>query len=408
MVTYVAKPSGMSSSTSKSNKKSKPQYVSVGKEEKRKAAQAHAKLVKKDPILMLYDKPITVNLPWYVKYFFMAIYVFVVIVIFLMLNAILQNQTKRKWWNGNGGKKYNKVFSINLLAQYRSFTLGYSIWSLFVPVPAHIPGPGAAEFIINLISAFAKLSKEDNPQYFMLPIHVCENIAVGTVTPEMNQKYTSYVWPQAATDAGLGNNTPWSFDPTTGWPNNQASWKKLLYIWGVPSSSGEERGDSKRLDLAAWQAEDNFLYSCYLLPGDTQFIYSFMWGTSSGPDGDTLWYPESFSQCVGLNPVTVQNVDYSGGWWGMVKYGLGTDSPSLGLLYNYLYASYTYTLPNANQKCTGGQVGWAVGSSVAAGLATAAGLAAFVNPFTWPVGIAALAGSAGSLIGGLRACGTIS
>lgn len=411
MVTYVAKiPPPHAKPLKSKSKPEGPLYVSEAKLQKKKAAQQHQKVLEKDPILRLYEHPIAVTLPWYVKYFFIGLYLFFVIVIFLMLNALLIYQTKRKWWNSNGGKKYHSVFSINLLAQYRTFALGYYAWALFVPVNAKVPGPGAAEFIVNLISAFAKLTKEDNDQYFMLPVHVCENIAVGTLTTDQQNQYKAYSWSKEAQDAGLAD-ADFAFNPDppfNGWPSGEAGWKKLLYIWGVPSSNGEKRGDSGTLDINAWEVDDNFLFSKYRLPGDTQFIYSFMWGTAEAPDSSTLWYPEAFSRCVGLNMTTVENVDYSGGWWGFLKYGLGTENDvALGLIMNYLYAQQTYTLPNST--CGGGQIGVAVAGSAMAGAGAAFGILPFVSG---PVGVlgmvvAGLMATGGTLLGGLKGCGTL-
>lgn len=367
---------------------------------------AHQKLIKENPVLALYDKPLPVALPWYIKYFFYGIWVFIVVVIFLMLIAFQHYHDVREWWNTNDGKKYNKVFSINLFAQYNSFKLGGWIYGLFCSNIAQIPGPGAAEFLTDMISAFALFPADegntDSP-YFMLPVNICETIAVGT----FNRADFPGRYPD---NASPSPDKAWIMSDSNGWPADVTTWQKLLGCWGVPLNESDYKPDDKGyIDglNKKWQVDENFLYKRYGLPALSAFLLSFMWGGEKGPEGDEYWYPNSFQQAVGLNPISLANVDYSGGWWGFIKFGLGqeTDIPFQTIV-KYLYV--TEHIPSKPSKCSGSQTASTIGLGVVAGAVAWGTLAVFAPELGLFAGALIGAGTAaGSIIPGLQSCGSI-
>jgi hypothetical protein len=315
----------------------------------------HQEQLKKNPYLIFYDKPIPVTLPWYLKYFFLLIWAFIATVLFMMLNAYIQFSAQRKWWNKNGGKKYNKVFSINLLGQYVSFSLGYYIMSLFYSNDAKINTSGEKQFLIQMIARFGRLEPTDPDTYFMYPVHICESIVVGELTDHYD-----------ISDGQWDEN---------GWPNNESTWIKLLNKWGVPTEH-----DSSKIDNNKWTTDpNNFLWQKYNLPLQTSFILSFMWGTAVS-ESKLPFYSQAFRSAVGLNKITYQNIDYSGGWWGFLKYGFGTEKDlSYGEIIRCLYEQEYVPAPPTD--CDKGSI-W--GTSIAGGVSAGIPLAAFLyasNPF---------------------------
>ena len=331
---------------------------------------------------------VRVILPWYVSLIFILVWLFIIMIIFFTINAFINYSDFKKWWNDNDGKKYKQVFSINLLILYQKFSLGNDLFALFTSKEAHIQTDGEAEFLMQMIAAYAKLtSVDDETQYFLKPYHICESIAVGTLD---NAPYKSQ---SDFKDA--------QWDDTTGWPANDIGWRALLQLWGIPTEN-----DGKPIDTDKWtKSADNFLWNSYHLPAQTGFILSFMWNTATDNKGQK-WYPTAFLSAVGLNEITIQNVDYSGGWWGLLKYGFGSEKDlSYATITNFIYASES--LNPQPRKCTAVKQGLIWGSSALAGIGAMAGIAAF-GVATGGAGLlVAAAGAAamgGSLINGYQNC----
>jgi hypothetical protein len=293
------------------------------------------------------------------------VWVFLVIVGVMMWNAINLFQTFRLWWKNNDGAKYKKVFSINLLAQFENFSLGYSLWGLFVPEPAKISSSGVAQFLNNMISSYALLSdKDDKDTYFMLPYHMCENIAVGDLNSAGLPDKKEGDYPDV----------PWQFDDQHGWPASAPVWRKLLNYWGVPTY---EKRDQTQDTEKKWTDDNNqnFLYHKYHLSWQTAFILAFMWNLNTDPANNaTKWYEQAFLSAVGLNEITVQNVGYYGGWWGMVKYGFESEKDlSYAEITRILYSEQVYSPPqrnSCNATAKGIGYGTAIGGATAGALTT--------------------------------------
>lgn len=383
-ITYIAKKE--EPSKEKKTDPKKTQYVASSKKSSDQTSSSKIPQVR-------------VILPWYVRFLFMGIWTFIVIVIVMMWNALNLFRTFRDWWNKNGGKKYNKVFSINLLAQYQNFSLGYFLWSLFTPVPAKIQSNGIAQFLINTISAYALLGPDDDKDtYFMMPSQMCENIAVGTLdhgplgSGKGKDPAPDVDWDWAETDGQVNN----------GWPVSVVSWQKLLHLWGVPLNKDESVTDDSQ---KKWQQDgnQNFLWHNYKLPLQTPFILAFMWNLAEDPDqSGTKWYEQAFLSAVGLNNTTSQEVGYYGGWWGMVKYGFGTEKDlSYAEINRILYSRQEYIPPASQNSCNAAGRGIGYSSAVASGIMAAAGILAFL-----PSGGTSTALLAGAGVSGLLTAGT--
>lgn len=352
----VYKPKPLEISKEKTRPDSKKQrYASV-------AIHEHQQQLKKHPELVFYDKPVTVALPWYIKYFFYIIWGFIVTVIFMMVNAYFQFKPQITWWSKHGGKTYKDYFSMSLLAQYK-FSLGYFFLSLFSSKNVTFDSSGQKEFMFNLICSYAPVVKGDDPEkFFLQPYHICETIAVGTFTDPGGIDWG---------DGGLiaGKN---------GWPASQSQWKILLKHWGLPDNYGTDP-----IDLDKWKQSDNqnFLYHQYNLQPDTGFIESFVYNLASDPKSNLPWYPQGFAQAVGLNAQTIQNVDYTGGWWGLMKFGFGTEKDlSYAEISRVLYAYDNILTPRTpcdNLSIIGSGIGGALGAGIGIGvLSPIGGLAA--------------------------------
>ena len=365
-------------------------YKSALLQEKRVKTEKAKKAIQKNPSLALYDrlnKPVAIRLPLYVSLLFIGIWLFIVICVLFYFNAFINYGDFRKWWNKNNGKQYKRVFSIDLWIQYQAFSLGYQFLALFYSEETHFQTSGEVEFLTQMMSTYAPLVpsvQTDKSLYFLMPFHICESIVVGTLD---NSKYQGI--------SGF-ENVQWS--DTTGWPVNTTGWNFLLQQWGVPQAQ------DGTIDNNKWtNSSDNFLWNNYKLPAQTSFILSFMWNTKSDLYNNA-WYPYAFPTAVGLNAITGQNIDYSGGWWGFCKYGFGTEKPSYQTIISVLYATEKLAPPpTSNNKCTSGKQAKFWGSSILSGLASALGIAAFLIPGGQEIGAWALAGIIG---GGLATTGS--
>ena len=382
-IIYKAKPLDTKEDSEKKkeqDKKNKTIYKSA-------SIRQHEKQLKQHPELIFYDKPITVALPWYIKYFFYLIWIFIVVVIFIMINSYIQFKPQINWWKNNGGNTYKKVFSINLLAQYTNFNLGYELLSLFAPKDALFNSLGQKEFILNIICSYAKFyDVDDEETYFLKPKNICETICVGTLK---ENTYSFNAWIDTHPDFKFMTNDD-------SWPATESSWRALLSEWGVPITRGDPYGD-------AWTKDkNNFLFQKYQLPADTVFIQSFMYNLAEDPDSHLPWYPQGFAQAVGLNPQTGQNIDYSGGWWGFVKYGFGTEKDlSYGEIVRTVYANNI--LSSSRKKCNHLSN---IGMGLMSGAMSSLGI--FAMPEAGLLGLgAAVIGSTMTIIQGYQSCGAI-
>lgn len=328
---------------------------------------------------------VRVILPWYISLLFVLVWLFIIMIIFFSINAIINYSDFKKWWNDNDGKKYKQVFSIYLLILYQKFSLGNDIFALFTSKEAHIQTDGEAEFLMQMIATYAKLTPaDDDTQYFLKPYNICENIVVGNLdnSPYINtDKFKDAQW-----------------DDTTGWPTNDIGWRGLLSEWGIP-----DQDDGTQVDTDKWtKSQDNFLWNSYHLPAQTGFILSFMFNTATDKAGQK-WYPSAFLSAVGLNAITIQNVDYSGGWWGFLKYGFGSEKDlTYATIISYLYATEELSPPP--RKCTAGKQGLIWGSSGLAGFGAWVGIAALGPEAAGFAFFAGLAAGTASLINGYQNC----
>jgi len=343
---------------------------------------------------------VKVLLPWYIKYFFIGIWIIILSIIFMMLNSYILFNTYIHWWKLYDGKKYNKVFSMNLLAQYLNFSLGYDIISLFSSELVKIPSNGCAKFLLEYISAFALLSSSDDSSiYFMMPSHICETIAVGILDHTLIGNGAQY---EPSKDKGFDWEIDGYVDNNNGWPISSLSWRKLLNYWGIPANPEQTYNYSK------WTADgnQNFLYHKYKLPGNSLFIKSFMYGNASDENGETL-YESTFLSAVGLNDITGQDVGYYGGWWGMLKYGFKEEfNLSYANIIRILYEKTEFPSNISNQKCNANERGFGYGSAIAGGIATSLSLLPFG---TNPAGLVAIIGggifsSLGPLFNTIQKC----
>ncbi len=278
-----------------------------------------------------------------ILYLFFALLVYLFCHIFVPL---LQFKIYIDWWNSNGGKQYNNVFSIRQFAYYGNFRLYAIIDSLFSSGLTTIQNKSQYLFILSCMSTWGKYDETDD-NGFLLPIHICESIIVK------DNKYT--------------------------YPKDTVGWKKQLAIWGVPQNIVIVSDLVQALNSDEWEAEDNFLFHKYGIPQQSPFILSFQSGSAEG-ESHEVWYPSAFQIAVGINPTSQSQDSLYGGWWGFINTGLGTENASLGEIYRYLYGVESSQLPiNPKPPCSA----W---GDVSSAFTTSATFAMAGAPFAPPVG----------------------
>jgi hypothetical protein len=208
-ITYIADPNIGKKETEKKTKTDVKRYQSKKiheKQEKYKGLSAVQKLQAE----YAQDKGFRVLLPWYVKWLFILVWVFIVIVIVNIVIGLFHMETWLLWWKRYNGSKYKRVFSMTLLSEYNFFSLGYEIIKEFYSEYTHIPTKGVGEFITNIIYSYGKINDQD-PVGFLLPLQLCENIAVGTLPDGDKVPDTSDIHYQ--------------YDSVTGWPIDEGTWR---------------------------------------------------------------------------------------------------------------------------------------------------------------------------------------
>ena len=226
-------------------------YISkqTQKEQKQKKHPKTSKHVLQE-ILDAEKNPRKVILPWYLKWFFLLIWIFIIYIVIeclVQLYISLDAQLLRKWWNSNGGKQYNKVFSINLLTLYSTFSLGYDIGSIFVSKEAQFKTEAEVRFINELIFTFGKLENDDNPMHQLLPKNLFEYIMTYKAELTGTEK------------AGMDlSEIPLSDE--TGYPTTDRNWRQLLKNWGASDNASEIK-----IDIWTGKKEDNnnFLWQLF-------------------------------------------------------------------------------------------------------------------------------------------------
>ena len=293
-------------------------------------------------------------------------YVGIAILIYLIFQTfipLLQFKVYLDWWNKNGGKQYNNVFSINQFAYYGNFQLYAIIGSLMSSGLTTIQNKSQYLFILACISVWGKYDTSDDTG-FLLPVRICSSIAVGD-----------------------------------GYPDNTSGWKDLLDKWGVPQGITDIDQLLQKIDYDKWKDDKNFLYHNYGIPPNSPFILSFQSGSAEGASQE-VWYPDAFKIAVGINPMSGTQDAVYGGWWGFINTGLSTEKATLSDIYRYLYAQEDAQLPyNPKPKCSA----WGDATSILGQMATFTMAGAAAGPYGPAAGLVLGAVVGGITIGTKRA-----
>lgn len=253
-------------------------------------------------------KTVRIQYPFWAKillFFFLAILIYFIFEIFLPL---LKFNIYIRWWNKNGGKKYNDIFSITLLAYREKFLLYYYIGSLLGGTDKTMNGDQAT-FIFSMITNFGKANESDTIG-FLTPYNICENIAID-------------------------------LDPI---PKTEDDWKTLFKSWGYPDSFGSIDEVIQYIgrpeNVKKWtDSKNNFLWNRYGIFNDSPFVLSWFTNSYTGLHNNEKWDPKAFSVAVGITPFNIGQALPIGGWWGYCKYGVSESNFSN--LASYIYSTYT-------------------------------------------------------------------
>lgn len=309
---------------------------------------------------------VKIQRPWYIK---ILIYLSLAILIYLFFNIftpLLNFSIYIQWWNRNGGKKYNSIFSIRQMAYYYNFLLYFYIGNLLGSGFRVFQSKSQVAFIMSMITTFGTYDSgsETDPSRFLLPRQICETIIPG------------------------------SEEDATQYPNNATDWRKQLAEWGYPNpddktTTGNVPDILSKIDYNKWSAEGNgnFFYHQYNLPANSPFILSFFANSPSDPV--IKWSPSAFLIALGISPIVGGGNSPLGGWWGYAVFALQSEKDtSFADMVDYLYTQeQSQLVQSAPQKCDGK----AAGGIIVGGIQSAATFA--------------MAGSAGggpgAIIGGI-------
>lgn len=340
-------------------KKATDEYISkqTQKKQKQKKQPKTSKHVLQE-ILDTEKNPRKVILPWYLKWFFLLIWIFIIYIVIeclVQLYISLDAQMLRKWWNSNGGKQYNKIFSINLLSLYSTFSLGYDIGSLFVSKEAQFKTEAEVRFINELIFTFGKLENDDNPMHQLLPKNLFEYIMTSKAELTETEK------------KGINEEeTPLSDE--TGYPTTDGTWRQLLKNWGASETASD-------IDIDIWTGKkednNNFLWKNYQIPPTAPVIQGFLTNKTTTEKGFEL-SADAFRILVGLGTFGGTSAGYKGGWVSYVREGFLTSDVTTAAIYQSLYQ--TVDFPSQSDGCK-----WNNNLTTAGITGGSAGTAAFVN-----------------------------
>jgi len=319
-----------------------PRYVSADREKEQKL-----KAKNKIPVVQI-------KTPRWLKILLFLLFAILIYLAFELFLPLLKFNLYRSWWKKNGGNKYKEIFSINLLAYHQNFLFYYYVLSLTGGGDRTMTDDQAT-FIFSMITNYGKYDEED-PNGFLLPSNLCENITVD-------------------------------IDP----PDNETDWKKLFNKWGYPDPehyTGSVDDLLQRLNtkevIDKWtKSEDNFLWNRYYIYPTSPFLVSFFSGSYSGLHQEK-WDPTAFLVAVGVSPFRGGGTSGFpiGGWWGYCKYGVST--ASFSNLTSYVYTTY-FNQKDFTPKKNCKDSGLGIAGSVIQGISTGAMAGA---PFGGAVGSA--------------------
>lgn len=356
--------------------------------------QSEKEKIRKDPYVYLLQeakRPKTVKIPWYILLLIILIWLFILFCIMQFIITTYRYKDMRQWWKKNDGKKYKRVFSIEVLTLFNGFALGEKVYSLFLSEQAKIQSVGAGVFMTQLFYSYAKIN-DDDPIGFMLPYNFCESIAVGTYPT--TSKPTN---PQGLPEFTGYDDVTW--DPDTlneyNYPTLSNQWRLLLASWGAPQSKNDMTPDNSQKFSDLWtKTETNFLWQKYQISWDSPFILSFMFNTYTDPNG-TEWTSNAFTFAVGINVQTGSDFGFNGGWWGYVTNGLQSQKDlTLGVIYQNLYTRVDYKPPATGPGCDGSAWGGASVSGLSSAFSTALMIAPLCGALTGGLGALAITGGA--------------
>lgn len=307
------------------------------------------------------------------------------IIIYLFTELIMAKLSYKPtfdWWNGNGGDKYSRQFSImNCMLSYYSTPL-YYISKLLIS-PQEVLNMSQIAFLVGNIFPYLRTEINGTTEGILIPRHICESVLLKSSDNDMlfnswlsqsgKDEASILSYPTFTTSTSTDSNgnkfTYLNFgdplpDPTTGQigvypsPSDTNGWMGLISDWGgpglkwQPDSSNRfyspeplnSLADGSNLEWFNWNntgspRPDNFLARMGI-PPDSPLVVYFCTGKYSvnGIIADVVAF-DNLLNGSGDNP---------GGWLGYIK-GMGTNySPDQ--YYNYIYTKVDW-LSKPSKPC---------------------------------------------------------
>lgn len=275
-------------------------------------------------------------------------------------------QQVRKWWDGNNGKDYKDIFSIDLFLLYTNFSLGYKVKSLFTSETKKFENRAQAEFMKQLIYGYGKLDDTDQIRT-LVPKNLFESII-----PE------NYILDHTDEDgeATLKNvDDKTEYDEKTGWPTGSratSAWIQILQNWGA-----------KVEDDGKWTKNSyNFLTNVYTFNVNAPVIRCFLLGDDKTCIDDKV-NNQGLGILLGIQGAGLSMVQCGNncGWWGFLRNGFkGTDIT----LSDIASAIYNDKVIPVSSPCP--SWGEAAASGLTSGLTTGVTVTAFTYATSLAIG----------------------
>jgi hypothetical protein len=321
-----------------------------------------------------------------------------------------------EWWNNNGGSSYEKNFNIFSVMASEKSILFYWFSSLTGTLNNQI-NREQITFLVNKIFPLTVTPGISEITQFVLPRHMTESIqfqrgdadlwfnnwidknnyddqsllTYNTITEPTPNDKGLYIY--SVTDANKIPSTKTNKIGVYPGPNDTTNWKYLFVQWGA--KTWEKEKDTTLLvpslppdEVKEWMNcelhPDNFLARYGILP-NSPMIVSFIYDSYNDARTGLKLDPNSFKNLVGGST--------PGGWVGYLN-GLSSSNMSYDEYVNYLYTTFAVEVdipkPNApvSSRC---DTGTNVLNSIGVGLG--------------PIGIGAMFGAPGLIVGGLFGLG---
>ncbi len=306
------------------------------------------------------------------------------------------------WWNGFGGKQYNKLFNVfAVVSSYDSYL--FYLFSTVTGTLTNKINRNQISFIFNRIFPLTRISGVDSPSQFVIPRHLVQSITFAK--GDGDKYFTAWVNENNRDDqVPLVYNkypTDYTYDPNilpvpnSDYENkigvypvesNRTGWRLLFQQWGAHTWSQDTGGiwapqmnESEATEWLNIEAHpDNFLARYGIFP-DCPLIVGYVNGKYNDPTAGIVFDTQAFANLIGGT--------VPGGWVGFLN-GAGNLTTDQYMVYLYSKYNGVPTTTGENKPCSAGKTVTNWTSGIITGITTGIiPLFLGLNPFTAVLGL---------------------